>query len=143
MIRSGIILKIALIIISSLLIVAIAIIFLLRQVLKNTFNELIEVYQQIEEHFQVEEALDNFQNGKAYDNQYYPGHLFLSIEPNDEGNEVIQIMDFSLYESNHLIGCVIKYNGLDESFYGPPQQIPGVIVFQPMKGVWSWKSWSQ
>lgn len=118
--------------------VAAIIIFLLWWVLKNTYKSFYSIYQENENDFDLQTALNNFDNNIAYDGDYYPGHLLLSIERNEENDDLVQIMDFSYYESNKLIGCVIKYNKLKEEQYGQ-FKIPGVVVFQPMEGVWTWK----
>jgi hypothetical protein len=133
---------IALIIICCVLAISIAINFLLWQVLKKTFSGFfptLEMSDGNEEFEQLIQGLENFDNDIAYDGEYYPGHLLLSVEPNKESETgLTQIMDFSKYEDYNIIRCSIQYNGLREEQYGI-HKIPGVTVFQPMEGVWTWK----
>lgn len=84
-------------------------------------------------------GLRNFENNVAYDGEYYPGHLLLEVLPNEESKTgIMQIMDFSLYESHKIIGCQTFVNGANPESYGS-HMVPGVVVFQPMEGVWTWK----
>ena len=132
------IIKVVLVVGGIALAIAAIIIFSLWEVLKNTLQKLYTIYQENEEVLELRNALDNFENSVAYDGEYYPGHLLLSVERNDEDDSLIQIMDFSYYENYKIMGCAIKCNRLEEEQYGE-YQIPGVVVFQPMEGVWTWK----
>ena len=131
---------IGLIVLGLLLCASIAFNFFLWKILKNTYKILIDNEQKnnIDELAELRAALNNFDNNIAYDGEYYPGHLFLSIEPNTEDDALVQIMDFSFYEKYKIIGCTIKYNQASEDDYGT-HMIPKVVVFQPMEGVWTWK----
>ena len=132
------VIKVVLVVGGIALAIAAIIIFFLWEVLKNTLQKLYAIYQENEEILELRNALDNFENNVAYDGEYYPGHLLLSVERNNEDDSLIQIMDFSYYENYKIMGCVIKCNRLEEEQYGE-YQIPGVVVFQPMEGVWTWK----
>lgn len=121
-------------IVSTLLIIAMAIIFLLYKVLKNTLNMF--------------EKSVSANGDVAYDDCYYPGSVIATLKY--DCPEDMIIADFSQYEENELIGITIynKERYLDSEFgkAGIPREVgerpqffSNVIVFQPMEGMWKWK----
>jgi hypothetical protein len=129
-------------ILSVLLVLSVALNFGLWKVLKNTYSGLMSNLNQENDDDGLEDlilGLRNFENNVAYDGEYYPGHLLLEVLPNEDSKTgVMQIMDFSLYESHKIIGCQTFVNGANPESYGS-HMVPGVVVFQPMEGVWTWK----
>ena len=138
---------VAIIILSILLLGAVAFIFWLLQVLKNTYDI-------------VEQAMDMAQ-GKtpekfktAYDGKYYPATVISQVRFNCDSE--MAITDFSLYESKKIVGFTLctpesphEYVGaaaedideetLEEAFC-TPTIFKNVIVYAPMEGMWTWKS---
>ena len=135
---------IAIIILSILLVGALAFIFWLLQVLKNTYEI-------------VENAMDmalgktprNYK--KAYDGKYYPATVILQIKFNCDSEMVIT--DFSMYEDKKIVGFTIytkesmqEYidaaadDEVLEEVIGTPVILKNVIVYAPMEGMWTWKS---
>ena len=138
---------IAIIILSVLLAGAVAFIFWLLQVLKNTYEI-------------VENAMDmalgktprNYK--EAYDGKYYPATVISQVKFDCDSEMVIT--DFSLYESKKIVGFTLctkespkEYAGvaaedideeiLEEAFC-TPSIFKNVIVYAPMEGMWTWKS---
>ena len=137
----------AIVILSILLLGAIAFIFWLLQVLKNT----CEI---------VEQAIDMAQ-GKtpqkyktAYDGKYYPATVISQVKFDCE--EEMLITDFSMYEEKKIVGFTVctkktirEYIGaaaddlpdeLLEEIFGTPTIFKNVVVYAPMEGMWTWKS---
>lgn len=135
---------IAIIILSILLVGALAFIFWLLQVLKNTYEI-------------VENAMDmalgkmpcNYK--KAYDGKYYPATVISQIKFNCDSEMVIT--DFSMYEDKKIVGFTIytkesmqEYIGaaaddeILEEIIGTPTIFKNVIVYAPVEGMWTWKS---
>ena len=138
---------VAIVILSVLLLGAIAFIFWLLQVLKNTFEV-------------VEQAMDMAQ-GKtpkqfktAYDGKYYPATVISQVKFNCDKEMVIT--DFSMYEDKKIVGFTVcttetiqEYIGaaaddipddLLEETFATPTIFKNVIVYAPMEGLWTWKS---
>ncbi len=138
---------VAIVILSFLLVGAVAFIFWLLQVLKNTFEV-------------VEQAMDMAQ-GKtpakfktAYDGKYYPATVISQVKFNCD--EEMVVTDFSMYEDKKIVGFTVctketiqEYIGaaaddLDdevlEDAFGSPTIFKNVVVYSPMEGMWTWKS---
>ena len=118
--------KIGIIIISVLLFVAVAFIFLLIKVLKNTCLE-----------FYTSKILNNVRNGEAFDDTYYPATLLLGVYPAAKDG-IETIVDFSMYDTDKIIGFQIFTNDLEKIDYGE-FVVPNAVVFQPVEGTWLWK----
>ena len=138
---------IAIIVLSILLAGALAFIFRLLQVLKNTYEI-------------IENALDmtlgkmSHDYKKAYDGKYYPATVISQIKFNCDSEMVIT--DFSMYEDKKIVGFTIctkesmrEYMGaaaddipdeILEEVIGTPTILKIVIVYAPMEGMWTWKS---
>jgi hypothetical protein len=138
---------VAIVILSFLLVGAVAFIFWLLQVLKNTFEV-------------IEQAMDMAQ-GKtptkfktAYDGKYYPATVISQVKFNCDKEMVIT--DFSMYEDKKIVGFTVctketiqEYIGaaaddfdddiLKETF-GSPTIFKNVVVYSPVEGMWTWKS---
>lgn len=134
-------------ILSVLLVGAVAFIFLLLRMLKNTFEV-------------VEQAMDMTQ-GKipakfqtAYDEKYYPATVISLVKFNCDKESIIT--DFSMYEDKKIVGFTVctketiqEYIGdaansideetLEEAFC-TPTIFKNVVVYSPMEGMWTWKS---
>lgn len=132
---------IALVIVSILLAAAVAFIFFLLKVLKNTYCILDKAQEIIK-------MLDNLRHEKAYDGKYYPATLILSIKY--ECEEDMLITDFSRYDSHKVVGFTLlnkcsypeeEYEslGVSREDVEEPQIIPNVIVYSPREGIWKWK----
>ena len=138
---------VAIVILSILLAGAVAFIFWLLQVLKNTFEI-------------IEQAMDMAQ-GKtptkfktAYDGKYYPATVISQIKFNCDKEMVVT--DFSMYEDKKIVGFTVctketiqEYVGaaaddLDdeilEDTFGSPTIFKNVVVYSPVEGMWTWKS---
>ena len=138
---------VAIVILSVLLLGAVAFIFWLLQVLKNTFEV-------------VEQAMDMAQ-GKtpkqfktAYDGKYYPATVISQVKFNCDKEMIIT--DFSMYEDKKIVGfwvctteTIQEYIGaaaddmpddLLEETFATPTVFKNVIVYAPMEGMWTWKS---
>lgn len=138
---------VAIVILSFLLIGAVAFIFWLLQVLKNTFEV-------------IEQAMDMAQ-GKtpakfktAYDGKYYPATVISQVKFNCDKEMIVT--DFSMYEDKKIVGFTVctketiqEYIGaaaddLDEEVleetFGSPTIFKNVVVYSPMEGMWTWKS---
>lgn len=138
---------VAIVILSFLLVGAIAFIFWLLQVLKNTFEV-------------IEQAMDMAQ-GKtpakfktAYDGKYYPATVISQVKFNCDKEMIIT--DFSMYEDKKIVGFTVctketiqEYIGaaaddLDEEIleetFGSPTIFKNVVVYSPVEGMWTWKS---
>jgi hypothetical protein len=138
---------VAIVILSFLLVGAVAFIFWLLQVLKNTFEI-------------IEQAMDMAQ-GKtpakfktAYDGKYYPATVISQVKFNCDKEMIIT--DFSMYEDKKIVGFTVctketiqEYIGaaaddLDdeilEDAFGSPTIFKNVVVYSPMEGMWTWKS---
>jgi hypothetical protein len=138
---------VAIVILSFLLVGAVAFIFWLLQVLKNTFEV-------------IEQAMDMAQ-GKtptkfktAYDGKYYPATVISQVKFSCDKEMVIT--DFSMYEDKKIVGFTVctketiqEYIGaaaddfdddiLKETF-GSPTIFKNVVVYSPVEGMWTWKS---
>ena len=138
---------VAIVILSVLLLGAVAFIFWLLQVLKNTYEI-------------VEQAMDMAQ-GKtpqkyktAYDGKYYPATVISQVKFNCD--EEMLITDFSMYEEKKIVGFTVctketirEYIGaaaddlpddLLEETFTTPTIFKNVVVYAPMEGMWTWKS---
>lgn len=142
---------VAIVILSILLVGAIAFIFWLLRVLKNTFEI-------------VESTLD-MAAGKtprrmkeAYDGKYYPATVISQIQFGCDSETVIT--DFSMYEDKKIVGFILQtketaleYIGANmevieeeevlselEKTLGEPTIFKNVLVYAPMEGMWTWKS---
>ena len=142
---------IAIVILSTLLVGAIAFIFWLLGVLKNTFEI-------------VESTLD-MAAGKtprrmkeAYDGKYYPATVISQIQFGCDSETVIT--DFSMYEDKKIVGftlqtkeTALEYIGANldviedeevllelKKTLGEPTVFKNVLVYAPVEGMWTWKS---
>ena len=138
---------VAIVILSVLLLGAVAFIFWLLQVLKNTYEI-------------VEQAMDMAQ-GKtpqkyktAYDGKYYPATVISQVKFNCD--EEMLVTDFSMYEEKKIVGFTVctketirEYIGaaaddlpddLLEETFATPTIFKNVVVYAPMEGMWTWKS---
>ena len=138
---------IAIIILSVLLAGAVAFIFWLLQVLKNTYEI-------------VENAMDmalgktprNYK--KAYDGKYYPATVISQVKFDCDSEMVVT--DFSMYEDKKIVGFTVctketiqEYIGaaaddIDEEtleeVFCTPTIFKNVVVYSPVEGMWTWKS---
>ena len=133
------------IVLSICLVAALAFIFWLSRVLKNTFcitENLIDIAAN-----KIPRNLDT-----AYDGQYFPATVIASVKYNSD--EEMVVTDFSLYESQKIVGFTICTKQSISDYYGPlafdlddeelqlleePTIFPNVIVYAPREGVWTWK----
>lgn len=138
---------VAIVILGILLLGAVAFIFWLLQVLKNTFDT-------------VEQAMDMAQ-GKtpqkfktAYDGKYYPATVISQVK--FDCDEEMVVTDFSMYEDKKIVGFTIytketirEYIGaaaddlddeLLEETFATPTIFKDVVVYAPVEGMWTWKS---
>lgn len=142
---------VAIVILSTLLVVATTFIFWLLGVLKNTFEI-------------VESTLD-MAAGKtprrmkeAYDGKYYPATVISQIQFGCDSETVIT--DFSMYEDKKIVGFILQtretaleYIGANlnvaedeevlselEKTLGEPTIFKNVLVYAPVEGMWTWKS---
>lgn len=138
---------VAIVILSILLTGAIAFIFWLLKVLKNTFKV-------------VEQAM-NMAQGKiptkfqtAYDGKYYPATVISLVKFNCDEESVIT--DFSMYEDKKIVGFTVctketiqEYIGAAaddvdeetlEEIFCTPTIFKNVVVYSPVEGMWTWKS---
>ena len=138
---------VAIIILSVLLAGAVAFIFWLLQVLKNTYEI-------------VENAMDmalgktprNYK--KAYDGKYYPATVISQVKFGCDSE--MMVTDFSMYEDKKIVGFTIctketmrEYMGaaaddipdeILEETIGTPTIFKNVVVYAPAEGTWTWKS---
>ncbi len=138
---------IAIIVLSILLAGALAFIFWLLQVLKNT-------YEIVENAMDMTLGKTSRDYKKAYDGKYYPATVISQIKFNCDSEMVIT--DFSMYENKKIVGFTIytkesiqEYIGaaaddipdeILEEVVGTPTVLKNVIVYAPMEGMWTWKS---
>lgn len=137
---------IAIIILSTLLLGAIAFIFWLLQVLKNTF-------QIIGEAIEITHGKTALKYKTAYDGKYYPATVIAQIKFNCDQESVI--VDFSMYDTKKIVGFIIctkesiqEYVGsiannlsqevLEETF-AQPTIFKHALVYAPTEGTWTWK----
>ena len=137
---------IAIIILSILLLGAVAFIFWLLQVLKNTYETVENV---------MDMALGKTPRHykEAYDGKYYPATVIAQVKF-DCDSEIV-ITDFSMYENKKIVGFTIctkesmrEYMGaaandvpdeILEETIGTPTIFKNVIVYAPAEGMWTWK----
>ena len=138
---------IAIVILSILLAGAVAFIFWLLQVLKNTY-EIVENAMDMA----LGKTLRNYK--KAYDGKYYPATVISQVKFDCDSEMVIA--DFSMYEDKKVVGFTIctkesmkEYIGAAASYvpeeileeaFGKPTIFKNVIVYAPWEGMWTWKS---
>ncbi len=138
---------IAIIVLSILLAGALAFIFWLLQVLKNT-------YEIVENAMDMALGKTPRDYKKAYDGKYYPATVILQIKFNCDSEMVIT--DFSMYEDKKIVGFTIytkesmqEYMDMAaddipdevlEETIGTPTIFKNVIVYAPAEGMWTWKS---
>ena len=114
-----------------------ALIFLLWGVLKNTYFTMKEL--------QIEKELNS---DVAYDGKYYPGSVIATMKY--ECEEEMIVADFSQYEEKGLIGITILSKdpypekellplGITREEAERPHLYPNVTVFQLKEGYWKWK----
>lgn len=136
----------AIIVLGFLLVGAVAYIFWLLQVLKNTFK-IIEISQDLA----AGKVPEEFR--KAYDGEYYPASVILQMRF-EEDSEIL-ITDFSMYKDKKIIGFTICTKETMREFVGvesdgipddilkqileKPTMIKDVIVYAPWEGMWTWK----
>ena len=138
---------IAIVILSILLARAVAFIFWLLQVLKNTY-EIVENAIDMA----LGKPLRNYE--EAYDGKYYPATVISQVKFDCDSEMVIA--DFSMYEDKKVVGFTIctkesmqEYIGtvaddipdevLEEAI-GTPTIFKNVVVYAPAEGMWTWKS---
>ena len=133
-------------ILAVLLAAALAFIFWLLKVLKNTFNI-------------VENMMDIIENKvprnlrQAYDGKYYPATVIARMEFG--AAQEATITDFSLYDTKKIVGFTIYTVDTAEKYYGElvqefdaeelallkqPVIFKNVVVYAPQEGLWTWKS---
>lgn len=137
---------VAIVILSILLVGALAFIFWLLGVLKNTFDI-------VEASLDMASGKPSAKFGKAYDGKYYPATVISQVKFNSDSE--MMITDFSMYEEKKIVGFTIctkeserEYIGaqgddvpdeiLKEAF-GTPTIFKNVIVYAPWEGMWTWK----
>ena len=145
---------VAIIILSILLVSAIAFIFWLLRVLKNTF-------EMVESTLDMAAGKTPRKMKEAYDGRYYPATVILQIQFGCDSETVIT--DFSMYEDKKIVGFIlqIKETALeyinanikieqeeeeDEEFLSKlkksleePTVFKNVLVYAPREGMWTWK----
>ena len=124
---------------------ALAFIFWLLWVLKNTFDITENVLDLV-----VEKIPRNLNT--AYDGKYYPATVIALVKYDCEEESVIT--DFSLYESKQIVGFTICTPQSISDYYGPlafdlddeelqfleePTIFTNVVVYAPREGIWTWK----
>lgn len=137
--------NIAIIILSALLLAAVAIIFCLSKVLKNTL-EVVEGLIDLSEN-RTPRKLKT-----AYDGKYYPATVIARMEFNAPAE--MTITDFSMYDDKHLVGFTIYTTDSVSKYYGEaleeltedeiellekPVIFKNVEVYAPMEGMWTWR----
>jgi hypothetical protein len=115
---------IAICVLAVLLCLSVAFNFLLWWVLKNTYK-----------HFFT--TVENLQDGIAYDGEYYPCTLLLSVSRSNS-TEITEVYDFSMYDSKNIIGYYVSSDDFEEMECGQ-YWIPDATVYQPREGIWAWK----
>ena len=135
----------AIVSLSVILLATVAFIFWLLWVLKNTFDITENV---------IDIAANKIPRSlaTAYDGQYYPATVIASVKYNSE--EEMVITDFSLYESQKIVGFTICTKQSISDYYGSltfelddhelqlleePTIFKDVIVYAPREDVWTWK----
>ena len=143
---------VAIIILSILLLSAIAFIFLLLRVLKSTF-------EMVESTLDMAAGKTPRKMREAYDGKYYPATVISQIQFGCDSETVIT--DFSMYEDKKIVGFILqtKETALeyvnanleieqeeDEEFLSKleksleePTVFKNVLVYAPMEGMWTWK----
>ena len=101
--------NIAIIILSALLLAAVAIIFCLSKVLKNTL-EVVEGLIDLSEN-RTPRKLKT-----AYDGKYYPATVIARME--FDAPAEMTITDFSMYDDKHLVGFTIYTTDSASKYYG-------------------------
>ena len=134
-------LAVALVIVSVIMVAAVAFNFFLLKMLKNTLNGLEIAHELIL-------TLDCIKNETAYDGKYYPGNVIATLKY--DCKDEMMAVDFSQYKETGIIGFTV-YNtdpypeqefaklGLRRDEVEQPQLIPNVIVYSPKEGFWKWK----
>lgn len=142
---------VAIVILSILLIGATAFIFWLLGVLKNTFEI-------VESTLDMAAGRTPRRMKEAYDGKYYPATVISQIQFGCDSEAVIT--DFSMYEDKKIIGFILQtketaleYIGANieaieeeevlaelEKTLREPTVFKNVLVYAPMKGMWTWKS---
>ena len=137
--------NIAIIILSALLLAAVAIIFCLSKVLKNTL-EVVEGLIDLSEN-KTPRKLKT-----AYDGKYYPATVIARME--FDAPAEMTITDFSMYDDKHLVGFTIYTTDSASKYYGEaleeltedeiellekPVIFKNVEVYAPMEGMWTWR----
>ena len=144
---------VAIIILSILLISAIAFIFWLLRVLKNTF-------EMVESTLDMAAGKTPRKMKEAYDGRYYPATVISQIQFGCDSETVIT--DFSMYEDKKIVGFIlqtketaleyinanlkIEQEEEDKEFLSKlkksleePTVFKNVLVYAPMEGMWTWK----
>jgi hypothetical protein len=138
---------IAIIILSVLLAGAVAFIFWLLQVLKNTCGIIENAINMT-----LGKMPHNYK--KAYDGKYYPATVIAQVKFDCDSEMVIT--DFSMYEDKKIVGFTIctkesirEYMGaaaddvpdeILEETIGTPTIFKNVVVYALAEGMWTWKS---
>lgn len=137
---------IAIIILATLLLGAVAFIFWLLQALKNTLETTDGLVQLLE-------GKTPKQLKKAYNDKYYPAAVVAKIIFNSPNEG--KIVDFSMYEKYKLVGFTILTQDSPEKYYdkdlldslddetkqelGTPVLIKKALVYEVTEGNWLWK----
>lgn len=138
---------IAIIILVILLLSAVAFIFWLLQVLKNTLETTDGLVQLLD-------GKTPKQLKKAYNGKYYPAAIVAKIIFNSPSEG--KIVDFSMYEKYKLVGFTILTQDSPDKYYGKdfldslddeakqeldtPVLIKKALVYEVTEGNWLWKS---
>ena len=127
------------VLLSVILIISIIINLIFWQVIKN----MLKI---------VKNSAENFVDGLAYDDQYYPATVISQIKFNSDSEAVIT--DFSLYEDKGIVGFTIYTTAnikdyfqlqeneneiLYEKLFSKPAIFKNAVVFALDKNLWTWK----
>lgn len=141
---------VAIVILSVLLASALAFIFWLLRVLKNTFEI-------VESTLDIAAGKTPRRIKEAHDGKYYPATVISQIQFGCDSEAVIT--DFSMYEDKKIIGFILQtketaleYIGANlesieeeevlaelEKTLGEPTVFKNVLVYAPWEGMWTWK----
>lgn len=142
---------VAIVILSILLASALAFIFWLLRVLKNTFEI-------VESTLDIAAGKTPHRMKEAYDGKYYPATVISQIRFGCDSETVIT--DFSMYEDKKIVGFILQtketaleYIGANlevmedeevlselEKTLSEPTVFKNVLVYAPVEGMWTWKS---
>lgn len=130
-----------------LLAAAVAFIFWLFKVLKNTFT-IAEGYAE------MLQGRTPRRMKQAYDGKYYPANVIAQVKFNSPSEG--KIVDWSMYEKYKIVGFTVLTTDRPQDYYGDefidsldeetmkellkPVLIKNALVYAPFEGEWTWKS---